>query len=355
LHNNLVSIFIINYNGYSKLGKLFIYSIESALNSRYNLVDVVVIDNASTDSSTEILKEKFSHEIKLIKLNRNYFYAAGFEIGFTLYVKKFGLPRYILIMNNDFILDEEFIGSAVKYLRSDQNAGVVQGLILNPDRKIQSAGYFILPNSADIIRYVNSEVSEYGEKISYVSRVSGACFLLKTKEILLLRERIFNPRLISFSEDVELSLSLWSFGVASVCIPVISGVHYESLSFKRVPDIRIFLRRRNLISIHKQLIRTNLLSRYLVNFILRSTSTMIADLSNRRFYGVRGFIEGFRREYLDLGDNYPLILIPKGILKRFKYDLMPLTWINEHSLLLNRLFIEKEDLKRSKHPFLISL
>jgi len=95
----LISIVILNWNG-KKVTENCLNSLIPQLNSNF---EVLVVDNDSKDESVNYLKKRFP-KIKIIKNKKNLGYAGGNNRG----VKK-AKGDYILILNNDVILDKEFL------------------------------------------------------------------------------------------------------------------------------------------------------------------------------------------------------------------------------------------------------
>ena len=69
---SLVSIVVLNYNA----GKLLLNCIESIKKSSYQNIEILVVDNISSDNSHIECKKKFS-EIKLIENKTNLGYCGG--------------------------------------------------------------------------------------------------------------------------------------------------------------------------------------------------------------------------------------------------------------------------------------
>ena len=72
----LVSIIIVNYNA----GELLLNCIKSILNSDYQNLEIILVDNISTDNSHKICKEKFQ-QITLIENSKNLGYCDGNNVG----------------------------------------------------------------------------------------------------------------------------------------------------------------------------------------------------------------------------------------------------------------------------------
>ena len=100
-----ISIIVLNWNG-KKMTEECLNSLMPQLNKNF---EVLVVDNASTDGSVEYLKKKFK-KIKLIRSKENLGYAGGNNLG----VKK-AKGNYILILNNDIILDKNFLKEIWKH------------------------------------------------------------------------------------------------------------------------------------------------------------------------------------------------------------------------------------------------
>lgn len=104
-----INIVIPNWNGEWCIKRC----IDSLLMQNIGNIDlsVTVVDNSSPDRSLDILEQY--EKINLIKLNKNYGFATAINIGIR------AIPSdYILILNNDTWLDDDFIKNALDEIRS---------------------------------------------------------------------------------------------------------------------------------------------------------------------------------------------------------------------------------------------
>ena len=85
----------------------------------YSNFNILVVDNGSTDGSVEMLKEKFP-EVSILVLEKNLGYAAGNNRGFDSL--KPDQPQFVIFLNNDTIVDENFIEPLVKQLLTHKKA-----------------------------------------------------------------------------------------------------------------------------------------------------------------------------------------------------------------------------------------
>ena len=97
--NSLVSIIILNWNG-KKMTEECLNSLIPQMNKNF---EIILVDNGSTDGSVEYLKKKFP-KIKIIESQKNRGYAGGNNLGV-----KYAKGDYILILNNDIVVDKNFL------------------------------------------------------------------------------------------------------------------------------------------------------------------------------------------------------------------------------------------------------
>lgn len=117
-----VFIIVLNWNRH----KDTIECIESLKRVTYPNYGVVIVDNGSTDGSEEILKKRFP-EIPLIQAGENLGYAGGNNVGIRYALEKGG--DYIILLNNDTIVDPEFVTELVKVATSGASAEILNAKI----------------------------------------------------------------------------------------------------------------------------------------------------------------------------------------------------------------------------------
>lgn len=140
MHNSpLVYIILLNYNGYHDT----IECLKSLDKIKYSNYKIIVVDNSSTDDSLSILEEYTRNtEVKLISSGYNGGFAYGNNVGIQ-YALQFD-PAYILLLNNDTVVDESFLDFLVDFAEKQENVGMVGGKIYyyeNTDEVWYSGGY----------------------------------------------------------------------------------------------------------------------------------------------------------------------------------------------------------------------
>ncbi|MDP1774979.1 MAG: glycosyltransferase family 2 protein, partial [Moraxellaceae bacterium] len=130
-----VSIVIVNHNA----GPLLIRCVHAALEQAR---EVIVVDNASIDSSIEKLRGSFPMEnrLNLMATGKNSGFAAGCNIGLDA-----STQPYILFLNPDCILGDNSLQRMVQVMESDPLIGMTGGYLMNPDGSEQSGGRRAVP------------------------------------------------------------------------------------------------------------------------------------------------------------------------------------------------------------------
>ena len=108
-----LSIITINYNGLKDTCEL----IESIPFNKE--MEVIVVDNASTQDEASIISEKYPH-IKVIRSKQNLGFAGGNNLGI-----KEAKGKYILLINNDTYFKEFNITPLIERLESSDKIGIV--------------------------------------------------------------------------------------------------------------------------------------------------------------------------------------------------------------------------------------
>ncbi|MCW4000972.1 MAG: glycosyltransferase family 2 protein [Candidatus Bathyarchaeota archaeon] len=198
----LVSVIIVNFNGEGFL----VPCLDSVLNNRYPNFEVVFVDNASTDSSLQIVQKRFGADprLKIIKNKANYGFSGGNNVGF-----KHCCGQYVAFLNSDTVVDEEWLTALVDALQRDSTIGLAQSTVLMMDSDaIQTAGWVY---SDYLVRKHALGKGRSGQKSFQstfeVSVASGASMI--TKRSLITEVGLFDARVPFFYDDTLLSFKVW--------------------------------------------------------------------------------------------------------------------------------------------------
>lgn len=179
-----VSVIILNWNGLEDTIKC----LESLSQITYSNYSVIVVDNASKGNDVEVLKSKFGDYIKVIQNDTNYGYAIANNIGIENALKS-GY-EYVLILNNDLIVDPEFLDELINLAETDPTIGIVGPKTYYMDKPS------MLYTAGGILNRVNMYFGQHWmrghnkidngkyDKNYEVDFLAGACILLKKETIL---------------------------------------------------------------------------------------------------------------------------------------------------------------------------
>ncbi|MDD3803645.1 MAG: glycosyltransferase [bacterium] len=236
----LVIIQIVNFNGSSLLGDVFFECMQSIFLQTFKNFIVHVIDNNSTDSSVEDLHKRFP-AVKITRANRNVGYSAN-NLGLKYY--NYTEAEYLVVMNNDVILEKNCIGNLVEFMESHKSAGGANPLILmNRKRDIVWSGGLIV-NKAGFASN-DGFLKQMDAYVRGCNRLlSGACMILRKNAVEA--TRLFDYAYGSYYEDADISLRIVSETEFSLELAENAFCYHEvSASFKRNSEKADYLMLRN--------------------------------------------------------------------------------------------------------------
>lgn len=241
-----LSIIIVNYNVKEFLLNL-LDSIRKA--SKEISTEVIVVDNASDDGSSEILNEKYP-DINLIVNNENVGF--GKANNQALEIAK---GKYILLLNPDTIVREDTFIKMIEFFQSHPEVGIAGCKVLNPDGTLQLAcrrGFpgpwtsftkvmglsTLFPKSRLFARY---NLTYLDENQTYeVDAVSGA-FLMMTKDVY---QKIggFDKQFFMYGEDLDLCYRAQKSGFKVYYVHSTEIIHYKGESTRRssIDETKVF-------------------------------------------------------------------------------------------------------------------
>ena len=198
--------------------------------------EVVVVDNASTDGSPALVRERFP-SVRLVELPENRGFGAGNNVGMRL-----ARGRYVLLLNSDAWPAGDAIEHLVAFAERHPEVGAAGPLLRRPDGSLQASvrgfptvwrlctEYFFLRKLAPRSRLFNAF---YGAGFDYASE-REAEFLMGAV-LLLRREALadvggFDERFFMFSEEVDLCYRLRRAGWQVAFTPAAEFVHVGGAS-----------------------------------------------------------------------------------------------------------------------------
>lgn len=194
----------------------------------YSNVEVLVVDNASVDGSVTALGAAFP-DLTVVRNAKNLGYSEGNNVGI-----RYALSRkadYVLLLNNDTVVDKDLLHELVRVATTFSNAGLVGPKIYDyrEPTKVWFAGASIDWSSGDS---PHLGLGEYDagqfNRVTEVDRLTG-CAMMVSREVFE-RVGLFDPRYFLYYEDVDLCVRAAKAGYKSYCVQTAKVWHKESSS-----------------------------------------------------------------------------------------------------------------------------
>lgn len=227
----LVSVIVLNWNGEEFIRR----SLNSIRELEYTNIEVIIVDNASTDKSADIIKREFP-EFRLLRNSKNLGFSAGMNVGIRA-----SQGDLILLCNNDVIAHPASLSYMVSTIRPKE-VGIVGGLILyaEPSDVIGSLGGKFDAVTGMIWaegqgRKLNATKGVEKDLIEDLDYVSGCAFL--TRKDVVRKIGLFDEQFALLGQDLDWCLKARRTGFRCVLVPSAIIWHFSSYSFRRKPLI----------------------------------------------------------------------------------------------------------------------
>jgi GT2 family glycosyltransferase len=174
---------------------------------------VLVVDNASTDGTTELLASDYP-QVQVVRNDDNLGFAGGVAKG----LEHVTTP-YVVLLNSDATVRPGWLADLLAPL-DDATVGAVTSKLLFPDGSLQSAGGYLEPSG------YGHDLDTGGDDAAEVAYGCGAALALRMAAVREVGG--MDPRYFLYYEDVDLSWRLWLAGHRVVFQPTAVVVHEHS-------------------------------------------------------------------------------------------------------------------------------
>ncbi len=252
---NTVSIIIPNWNGKELLEKNLPFVLEAKDNPKNKIVEIIIVDDKSTDESVSFLQKNFSGRIKLIKHTKNRGFSSAVNTG-----ARSAKGQVIVLLNTDVRPEKKFLESTIALFRDPD----VFAVSFHEPGRSSTKGVF---ENGYINHSPLKESNEVGDTF-WVSGGSGAFRRETWVNLGGMDEKLLSPL---YWEDVDLGYRALKRGYRLLWDPK-SIVHHDSesttrkLSKKYVQSIQ---ERNHLLLIWKNLTSNNLFRKHILGLIQR--------------------------------------------------------------------------------------
>jgi len=202
-------------------------SLPSIARQDYPRLEVIIVDNASTDNSIHYITEHFP-AMMCISAETNLHYTKAMNRGIAK--SRGGL---LLLMNNDVVLDPRFVSKMVAAVLDDLDAG-----IFGP--KIVFHGTSFIQYAAGRT-YLQSQMVPFSlyDRVQSVDTVSGAVWMIRRpviEQLGLLDEENFT----AYYDETDFQARARKSGIKIIYVPSAVASHFDSATFKLWSESQVY-------------------------------------------------------------------------------------------------------------------
>ena len=187
--------------------------------------EIIVVDNASTDGSFELLQSQYGEKIRLIRHKKN----TGFSYAVNSGIKAAGTP-YVILLNNDTIADPDFVSELEKAIESNDkifSAGAKM-ISMHDHDKIDDAGDFYCALGYAFARGKGLSPEKYDKPCDIFAACAGAA--IYRKELLDKEIGLFDNTHFAYLEDIDVGYRAKIHGYRNIFAPKAMVLHAGSAS-----------------------------------------------------------------------------------------------------------------------------
>ncbi len=300
------TIIWINYNSKNILD-VVLNSLRGVFELDYPDLEIIIIDNGSTDGSFEIIREFISNvknkvvkQVKILRLKENFGFITANNLALKLRDRG---SRYIVLLNNDA---EPYTSSLIELveilmsLREEKVAGI-QGIIATWDKKhVDNMGFIVDELLFSHALYRGQPINT-PKKPHLCTFISGAYSVYDIDYLIKINanEKIFDEPFFAYFDDKILGFKAWSKKYKLISYPLPAARHYGSASFRRTSAFKLYLTTRNfLVTLNRTrnhryrlLVRILYIIRRIVEATLYPNNTSLID---NYISIIRGLIDSYK-------------------------------------------------------------
>ena len=224
-----VSVTLVTFNS----GRFIRRCLESALDQRYPALEVIIVDNASTDGTTDIL-EHFEDRCTVVYNEENIGFAAAQNQAIGL-----SSGAWVLTLNPDVMLLPNFVESLMQTAEVDPAAGTVCGKLLLVDasfeipdkQQVDSTGIYFNPMLRHMDRGCLETYNGHYREHEYVfgATAAAACYRREMIEDISVDGEFFDSDFFAYREDADVAWRAQLLGWTCIYDPNAAAYHVRKL------------------------------------------------------------------------------------------------------------------------------
>lgn len=242
-----VTVIIVNYNVKYFL-EVCLHSVMRAAEGM--AAEVIVVDNNSSDTSCAMVREKFP-AVTLIENKDNKGFSKANNQGVDI-----ARGEYILFLNPDTVMPEDFLVKTVAYMDAHPQAGSLGPRLIDGKGDFAPDGKKSFP-SLSVAIFKTTGINKLFSKSPYFNKyyavhigeretapvevLSGCCMLVR-RSAMDIAGGAFDEDYFMYCEDVDLSYRILKAGFENIYFPEVDLIHYKGESTRKMTlsYVRIF-------------------------------------------------------------------------------------------------------------------
>ena len=207
--------------------------LESVLRQEGVTLEIIVVDNASTDNTREILEELQCRTVRTIYSSCN----LGFAEGQNRAIRASD-SEWVLTLNPDVLMRPGFLRNLLDTGRTDSKAGAVCGKLLSigpgfeplPRPRIDSAGIYFTPAMRHFDRGWHQADERQFDRAEYVFGATAAAALYRREMIedISLDGEFFDRDFFIYREDADVAWRAMLMGWRCLYVPAATAYHVRT-------------------------------------------------------------------------------------------------------------------------------
>ena len=316
-----VAVVILNYNGAQFLEQFLPSVIEHS-----QVAEIIIADNASTDSSLKFLKGNYP-DLRLIQFEENLGYTGGYNAAINQLDHD-----YCVLLNSDIEVTSNWIEPVVDYMEKKPDVAACQPKILdyNDKEKFEYAGAsggFIDTMGFPYCRgrvfdTLETDKGQYDDTTA-ITWATGACMFVRTADFK--KAGGFDVDFFAHMEEIDLCWRFRLMGRSLFCIPESQVYHVGGGTLNKINPRKTYLNFRNNLSLlFKNESSFNLFWKLPLKFVLDWAGAIKLGLSQSW-----GHAWAVLKAQVDF-----LIMLPENVKKRKRINRTHVSKIQNSSFLL---------------------
>ncbi len=232
----LISVVVLNWNGQQVVEKC----LNSLREQTYDPLELIVVDNASTDGSAELVRKRFP-DVKLLINGKNLGFGGGNNVGIRV-----SQGRYIMMLNNDTRLDPNCIEELKRGIEKNARYGACASKILleYEEDLIDAAGIVVCPDGLSIGRGRLERGDRYNEEAEVFFASDCACLY---RSEMLEDIGLYDEDFFAYADETDMGWRAQLAGWKCMYNPRAIVYHFHSASSGTYSPFKAFLVERNRI------------------------------------------------------------------------------------------------------------